>query len=159
MHCWGHQKGETTAVRENQKADWKAKWAALTGGQTSASLAAACSCVPYLNGMHGIRHKNRLGLRLKEKISYWRDDGSLLMAALPYLSHWLPHLVWVPWRNSLRANSSWAHLGPVFLCPQALQHKKDSMWKMQSVCQKQSLIFAGVCLHLLKMDKSLTHLD
>jgi hypothetical protein len=41
MHCWGHQKGETTAVWGNQKADRKAKWAALTGGQTSAPLAAA----------------------------------------------------------------------------------------------------------------------
>jgi hypothetical protein len=29
-----------------------------------------CPCVPYLNGIHGIFHKNRLGLRMKEKIFY-----------------------------------------------------------------------------------------
>jgi hypothetical protein len=46
-----------------------------------------CSCAPYLHGTHGILHKNRLGLRLKEKILFWD------------------------------------HLGPAFLCPQALQHK------------------------------------
>jgi hypothetical protein len=41
MHCQGHQKEETTAVWGNRKADREAKHAALTGGQTSASLTAA----------------------------------------------------------------------------------------------------------------------
>jgi hypothetical protein len=41
-----HQKGETTAVRENQNADRKAKRAALTKGQTSSSLAAALFLCP-----------------------------------------------------------------------------------------------------------------
>jgi hypothetical protein len=81
-----------TAVQGNQKADRKAKRAALTEGQTSASLAAALFPAPYLNGTHSILHKNRLGLRMKEEIFYQTDVGSLLMAALPYLSHWLPHL-------------------------------------------------------------------
>jgi hypothetical protein len=35
---------------------------------------------------------NRLGLRLKVEIFYQKDGESLLMAALSYLSHWLPHL-------------------------------------------------------------------
>jgi hypothetical protein len=48
-----------------------------------------CSRVPYLNGTYGILHKNRLGLRLKEEVFYQTHDGSLFMAALPYLSHWL----------------------------------------------------------------------
>jgi hypothetical protein len=47
---------------------------------------------PFPNGIHGILHKNRLGLKLKEIIFYWMDSGSLLMAALPYLNHWLPLL-------------------------------------------------------------------
>jgi hypothetical protein len=34
----------------------------------------------------GILNENRLGLRLKEEIFYQMDGGSLLMAALPYLS-------------------------------------------------------------------------
>jgi hypothetical protein len=46
MYCQGHQKGEMIAVRGNGKADWKAKPAALTGGQTSASLAAALFLSP-----------------------------------------------------------------------------------------------------------------
>jgi hypothetical protein len=41
MHCQGYQQGKTTAVWGNWKADREAKWAALTRGQTSASLTAA----------------------------------------------------------------------------------------------------------------------
>jgi hypothetical protein len=48
--------------------------------------------------------------------------------------YWWPHChTWVtgshicqavPWRNSLREDSSWDHLGPAFLCAQALQLSK-----------------------------------
>jgi hypothetical protein len=41
MHCRWRQKGETTAAPGNRKTNRKAKWAALTGGQNSASPAAA----------------------------------------------------------------------------------------------------------------------
>jgi hypothetical protein len=51
-----------------------------------------CSCAPYLNGTHGILHKNRLDSKVKEEIFYWMEGGSLLIATLPYLSHWVPHL-------------------------------------------------------------------
>jgi hypothetical protein len=46
MHWQGHQKGETTAVQRNQKADREGKQAALTGGQTSATLTAALFLCP-----------------------------------------------------------------------------------------------------------------
>jgi hypothetical protein len=41
MHCRGHQKGETTAVLGNQKADREDRQTVLPGGQASASLTAA----------------------------------------------------------------------------------------------------------------------
>jgi hypothetical protein len=41
LHCWGHQKSETSTVQGNQKADREAKWTAHTGRQTSTSLTAA----------------------------------------------------------------------------------------------------------------------
>jgi hypothetical protein len=39
-----------------------------------------------------MHHKNKLGLRLRREIVYRMDGGSLLMATLSYLSHWLLHL-------------------------------------------------------------------
>jgi hypothetical protein len=46
MHCWGHQKGEITAVWGYQKTDRKAKQTAFIGGQTSVSLASALFLCP-----------------------------------------------------------------------------------------------------------------
>jgi hypothetical protein len=84
--------GETTAVWGNGKADRKAKQAALTGGQTSASLAAALFLCSLSEWNPWYTSQDRLGLRLKEKIFYQTDGGSVLMATVSYLSHWLPHL-------------------------------------------------------------------
>jgi hypothetical protein len=89
MHYRGYQKGERKTVQGNQKADSKVKRTALTGGWASPSLTAAlflCSLSEQYTS------QNRLGLRMKEEIFYQMDGGSLLMATLPYLSHWLPHL-------------------------------------------------------------------
>jgi hypothetical protein len=77
MKCWGHQKGETTAVWGNEKADKEAKWASLRGGKTSASITAALFSFPLPNGTHGTHHKNRLGLRVKREIFYQTNGGSL----------------------------------------------------------------------------------
>jgi hypothetical protein len=46
MCCQGYQKGKTTVISGNQKADGEAKQAILTGRQTSASLTAACFLCP-----------------------------------------------------------------------------------------------------------------
>jgi hypothetical protein len=45
-------------------------------------MAAVLFSCPLSEWDHGILHNNRLSLRLKEKIFYWTDGGSLLMAAL-----------------------------------------------------------------------------
>jgi hypothetical protein len=87
MHCQGHQKEETTAVWANQKANRKVKQTALTGRQTSASLAAALFPCLLSEWDPQYTSQESLGLRLKEEIFYQMDGGNLLMAALPYLSH------------------------------------------------------------------------
>jgi hypothetical protein len=123
MHCWGHTKGENNSFWGNWKDDKEAKWAALTEDKPQPHWQLPCSCVPYLNGIHGILHKNRIGLRLKEEIFYQMDGGSLLMV---HCHVWVTgsHICQaVPLRYALRTDSSQDHLGSAFLFLWALQHK------------------------------------
>jgi hypothetical protein len=76
-----------TAVWGNLKVDREAKQAAFTGRQSSASLAASLFSCPLSEWDPLYTSQHSLGLRLKKEIFYQMDGGSLLMAALPYLSH------------------------------------------------------------------------
>jgi hypothetical protein len=110
--------GETAAVQGNWKADRETKWTALTGGQMSVSLKLPCSHDPMV-------YLTRTGL-----VWDWRRK---FPARWVVEIHWQPywnsrvtvsHICQAgPWRNLVRAESSQDHLGPAFLCPQALWHK------------------------------------
>jgi hypothetical protein len=81
-----------TIAEENQKADREAKQAALTRGPAPTALMAALFPYPLTEWDPQYTPKNRLGLRQRREIFYQMDGGSLLMATLPSLSHWLLHL-------------------------------------------------------------------
>jgi hypothetical protein len=54
---------------------------------------------------------------------WWKfADGTL-----PYLSLWPLHLSNSSMKELIQANSPQDHRGPGLLCPQALQHKEDSI--------------------------------
>jgi hypothetical protein len=92
MHCQEHQKGEMTVVWGNQKADREAKQAALIGGQTLASLTTALCLCPLSEWDPRYTSQEQAWFETEEEIFYRMDGESLLMAALPYLGHWLPQL-------------------------------------------------------------------
>jgi hypothetical protein len=63
----------------------------MRGAALTALMAALFPCpLAEWDTWHTIQE--RLGLRLRREIFYQMDGGSLLMAALPYLSHWFLHL-------------------------------------------------------------------
>jgi hypothetical protein len=102
-------------------------------------------------GAHDIPHKNRLGLRLKEEIFYRMDGGSLLMAALPYLSHWLPHLSGSSMKELTQGRQLSRPLGPAFLCSQALQLQHKTVCE-SAVCVPETIPDKGqdvnICWYL-----------
>jgi hypothetical protein len=99
----------------------------------------SCSCAPYLNGTHSILHKNRLDLKLKENIFYQTDSGSLLMAALPYLSHWLPHLSNSSMKELIQGGGTALEtaLAQQFYVPK-LSSISKTVCKMCSLCAKNN---------------------
>jgi hypothetical protein len=83
-----------TAVQGNQKADREEKRAVLTEGQTLASLTAALYAypLPEWDPLYISQELVWFETEGGNLLFYKMNGGSLLMAALPYLSHWLPHL-------------------------------------------------------------------
>jgi hypothetical protein len=93
--------------------------------------------VTYLNGTHGTLHKDRIGLRLKEENFYWTDGGSLLMVALPYLTHWLPHLLSSSTKVFTQGGQLLRSLGPAFLCPKLSSISKTE-YERSSLCARNN---------------------
>jgi hypothetical protein len=92
MHCRGHQKGETSCPGEIKKLIEKPREQPSQEDRRRPHRQQPCSHAPYLNGTHGILHKNRLCLRMKEEISCPGAWWNLPMAVSQSQSHWLPHL-------------------------------------------------------------------
>jgi hypothetical protein len=92
IHCQGHQKGETTAVWGNWKAESETKQAAPIG-QTSASPTAALFPCPLSELDPWYSSQEQAWFQTRKEIFYWTDGGSLLTAILQFQSHWLPHLL------------------------------------------------------------------
>jgi hypothetical protein len=65
---------------------------------------------------HITQHKNRLGLRLRREIFYQTDNGSLLMATLPYLSHWPIHMSSSSTKELIQSEQPLRPPRPAFLC-------------------------------------------
>jgi hypothetical protein len=82
MHCRGHQKERQQVFGETEKLRGKPNEQISQEDKLPTSLTAALFRALYLNGTYSTLHKNRLGLRLKEKFFYWSGGKNLLVAVL-----------------------------------------------------------------------------
>jgi hypothetical protein len=130
----------------NQKADREAKWAAFPRGQTSVSLSAALFLCPLSEWDPWYT---------SQKQAWFESEGGNFLLD----GRWkftdchiaIPESLgptFVKWRTSLRADSSWDHLGPAFLCPK-LSNISKTVCEICSLCARNNPSQGPRCKYLL----------